>query len=133
MRHSANAQRALLPANTWKRVLLVMVAINLIAGLVFSVMVQLFPSWIVYPVFLIIGAWRLRKGGTTGTVFLFVTAVIFILVHFPYTVFGPEGSGCADAGCPRGLAWIALTVVPVITAVVAAIAWQQSRHVPSKG
>ncbi len=133
MRDSMSAQRASLPADTWKRALLVMVAANLITGLVFSVVVQLFPSWIVYPSFLLIGAWRLRKGGTTGTIFLFVTALIFVLVHFPYTPFGPEGSACAAAGCPRGLAWIALTVVPILTAVVAAIAWQQSRPVRSQG
>ncbi len=110
----------------WKHVLLVLVVMNLIGGIVFTVTEGLVPSFVVYPILLIVGALRLRKGGTTGTMFLGVTAVIFILVHFPFTPFGPHGSACPE--CSQVLLWVTAFVVPLLTAVVAALAWRQARE-----
>jgi hypothetical protein len=126
MKDSTSLTTTVTSTINWKHVLLVLVVMNLIGGIVFIVTEGLVPSWVVYPILLIVGALRLRKGGTTGTVFLGVTAVIFILVHFPFTFFGPEGSACPQ--CSQVLLWVTLFVVPLLTTLVAVLAWRQARE-----
>jgi hypothetical protein len=49
------------------------------------------PSWIVYPLVLLVGLWRFRRGG--GTLFFSIAATIFLLVHLPFTLAAITDSG----------------------------------------
>ena len=114
----------------WKTLLLTLVAANLVGGLAFVLTAELVPSWIVYPIFLVVGCVRLvRGGGTTGIVFLAVTALVFIVVHFPFSAFGPEGSGCKRAlGCEPAVAWVTLSLLPLALLIAGALAWRDVRR-----
>jgi hypothetical protein len=110
----------------WNAVLLVLVGANVAGGIVFVLAEMLVPSFVVYPIFLLLGSARLARGrGTTGVVFLAVTALVFILVHLPYTRFGPEGSACED--CSPAVMWITLFVLPVSLLAAAVAAWRDLR------
>jgi hypothetical protein len=49
------------------------------------------PSWIVYPLVLLVGLWRFGRGG--GTLFFTIAATIFLLVHLPFTWAAITDSG----------------------------------------
>ena len=110
----------------WTSVLVAAVAANLLGGLVFVVTEALVPSWVVYPILLIIGLGLLRRRAITGVLFLLGSAVLFLLVHLPFTPFGPKGSACPD--CSQLLLWVTLFIVPLLTAFVAMMAWRQARR-----
>jgi xanthine/uracil/vitamin C permease (AzgA family) len=50
----------------WMQILIVAVAANLSGGLVFTLTEGLVPSWVVYPILLIIGLWMLHRRAITG-------------------------------------------------------------------
>ena len=115
----------------WVQILVVAVAANLLGGLVFTLTENLMPGWIVYPVLLIIGLGLLRRRSITGAWFLLGSAALFLLVHLPLMLFvGPEGNPCPD--CSRTLLWVTLFIVPLLTAFVAIMAWQQARRNDSR-
>src|SRR3990172_9447971 len=110
----------------WAQILAVAVAANLLGGLVFVVTEGLVPSWVVYPILLIIGTVLLRRRAKTGAVFLLGSAALFVLVHFPFTPFGPAGSACPD--CSQPLLWVTLFIIPVLTVFVSLISLRQILH-----
>ncbi|MBW3593359.1 MAG: hypothetical protein KY396_06675 [Actinobacteria bacterium] len=111
----------------WKRLLLALVVANVFGGLVFVLVEMLVPSFIVYPLFLIAGSARLVRGrGITGVVFLTITAVVFVVVHLPFTRFGPEGSACPE--CSSVITWPTLFVLPVALFVAGSAAWLDLRR-----
>jgi D-alanyl-lipoteichoic acid acyltransferase DltB (MBOAT superfamily) len=114
---------------SWRRWLVVAVIANLIGGAVWVISHAIVPSWIIYPIFLIIGLIRLRQGGSKGIVFLGVTALVFILVHFPFTPFGPEGSVCKESfdPCIQSLGWISMFVLPLLALVVAWLTYREAK------
>lgn len=123
---SATGRGASMP---WRRWLVVVVVANLIGGAVFVLTHGIVPSWIIYPIFLIIGLIRLRQGGSKGIVFLGVTALVFILVHLPFTPFGPEGSACKESfdPCIQPILWVGLFVLPLLALVVAWLAYRAAK------
>jgi hypothetical protein len=113
--------------DAWKTVLLALVAANIVGGLVFVFAEMLVPSFVVYPTFLVIGSIRLVRGkGKTGVVFLTVTALVFLLVHLPFTRFGPEGSACED--CSAAVVWTTVFVLPVALFLSGLAAWASLRR-----
>ena len=115
----------------WVQILVVAVAANLLGGLVFTLTEGLVPSWVVYPILLIIGLWMLRRRAITGALFLLGSAVLFLLVHLPFTLLvGLRGSQCPD--CSPTLLWVTLFIVPLLTAFAAMMTWQQGRRNESK-
>lgn len=114
---------------SWRRWLVVAVVANLVGGAVFVFTHGIVPSWIIYPIFLIIGLIRLRQGGSKGVVFLGVTALVFILVHFPFTPFGPEGSACqrTSGSCIQPILWVSLFVLPLLALVVVWLAYREAK------
>ena len=61
----------------WAQILVVAVAANLLGGLVFTLTEALVPSWVVYPILLIIGLGLLRRRAITGAWFLLGSAASF--------------------------------------------------------
>jgi hypothetical protein len=121
--HNQNAKDGV----DWVQILVVAVAANLLGGVVFTLTEGLVPSWVVYPLMLIIGLGLLRKRAITGALFLLGSAALFLLIHLPFTLLvGLRGSQCPD--CSPTLLWVTLFIVPLLTTFVAMIAWQQARH-----
>ena len=87
------------------------------------------PSMIVYPLVLLVGLWRFRRGG--GTLFFTIAATIFLLVHLPFTwaAITDSGENPSNASRPYNPAeWIAtLFAVPLALAVAGLLAWREGR------
>jgi hypothetical protein len=121
--HNQNAKDGV----DWVQILVMAVAANLLGGFVFTLTEGLVPSWVVYPILLIIGLWILHRRAITGALFLLGSAALFLLIHLPFTLLvGLRGSQCPD--CSPTLLWVTLFIVPLLTTFVAMIAWQQVRH-----
>ena len=86
------------------------------------------PSWVVYPIVLLAGLWRLRRG--KGLVWLAVAAVVFLLVHLPWSfAFLFEGEHPIDNDLEYSpLQWVlTLLVAPAALAIAALWARRQER------
>ena len=111
----------------WVQILVWVVAVNLLVWLILILTEGLVPFWVVYPSLLIIGLWMMLRRTITGALFLFGSAVFFLLVHLPFTLLaGSMGNPCPD--CSRTLLWVTLFIVPFLTAFMAWMAWQQARR-----
>jgi hypothetical protein len=115
----------------WIKILVGAVAANLLGGLVFTLTEGLVPSWVVYPILLIIGLWMLRKRPTRGALFLLASATLFLLIHLPFTLLaGYMSNPCPN--CSPALLWVTLFIVPLLTAFAAIMTGQQVRRNESK-
>jgi hypothetical protein len=89
------------------------------------------PSFVVYPIVLLIGVRRVSRGGTNGTLYFGVVALVFFLVHVPFSraALSASGANPADPGgeySPEH--WtITLFAVPLLTAVSGFLAWREAR------
>ena len=116
----------------WVLILVIAVAANLLGGVIFTFTEGLVPSWVVYPILLIIGLWMLRRRAITGAWFLLGSAVLFLLVHLPFTLLaGFMAHPCPD--CSPTLLWGTLFIVPLLTAFVAIMVWRQHATTKAKG
>jgi hypothetical protein len=115
---------------TWKRVLVGLVVVSILCTPVSWIDEGVTPSWVVYPLALLFGLYRLRKGGATGTLFVGVAAVVFLLVHLPWTYaafFGDENPLNPDREFSPVQWTITLFVIPLVTAVVAWLARREAK------
>jgi hypothetical protein len=118
---------------TARKVLLALVVVNLIDAAISLGDEGVTPSWVIYPILLVVGgALLLRRPGRIGIVFLGASALLFVLVHIPFTVEalspGPcENPAGADRECSSILWPITLTAIPAATAIGAGWAWLQER------
>ena len=115
---------------TWRRGVLGLVVVSLACAPVSWIDEGVTPSWVVYPVALMIGLYRLRKGGTSGTVFVGVAALIFFLVHLPFAfaaVFGDENPFDADREFSPVQWTITLFLIPLATVIAAWLARREAR------
>lgn len=119
---------------TARKVLLALVVVNLVDGVISLVDEGVTPSWVVYPILLVIGTvLLLRKPGRIGIAFLGASALIFVAVHIPFTVEALSPGPCKNPGnsqreCSRVLWPITLTGVPVVTVIAAGWAWRRERE-----
>jgi hypothetical protein len=75
----------------WRTVLFVLVVASLACAPVSWVDDGLTPSWIIYPLILLVGLWRMWRGH--GTLYFGIAGTIFLLVHLPFTwaaLFGSQ-------------------------------------------
>jgi len=68
-----------------KRLLLTLALLSLAFGVASWIIEGITPSWVVFPIFLVVGLVRSRKGGAYGIVWLGVSALVFLLVHLHST------------------------------------------------
>jgi hypothetical protein len=87
------------------------------------------PSWVVYPIVLLIALWRVLHGH--GALFVGIAALVFLVVHVPWTWAALTGadSNPLDRESPSSpLQWlVTLLVVPVLTSAVGWITWWRER------
>jgi hypothetical protein len=109
-------------------VLLALVLVSLACAPVSRVLDGVTPSMIVYPLVLLVGLWRFRRGG--GSLFFAIAATIFLLVHLPFTwaAITDSGENPSNASRPYNPAeWIVtLFAVPLATAIAGFLAWRVS-------
>ncbi|CAN5115265.1 hypothetical protein BH18ACT14_BH18ACT14_13780 [soil metagenome] len=122
---------------TARKVLLALVVVNLIDGVISIVDEGVTPSWVVYPILLVIGTvLLLRKPSRVGIAFLGASALIFVLVHIPFTVEALSPGPCENPAdsqreCSSVLWPITLTGVPVVTVIASGWAWRRERRGPT--
>jgi hypothetical protein len=115
---------------TWRRLLLALAALGMVLAVTSWIVEGVTPSWIVFPILLVIGLVRARRGGSAGTVWIGVSALIFLLVHLPFdkaalsdNCVNPTGS---DKTC-HPIDWIAsLGVYPVLLIVASVFAFREA-------
>ena len=79
--------------------LLGLVTVNLVAGVVSLLDEGATPSWVVYPLLLLVGtALLVWTPGRIGIAFLGVSALLFLLVHVPFTVEAFSPGPCVNPG-----------------------------------
>ena len=84
----------------WRRALLVMIIVSLLCAPVSWVDDGITPSWVVYPIALIIALWRYRGGH--GALFVAIAGFVFLIVHLRWSwavIIGAENIPLAS------LAW----------------------------
>jgi hypothetical protein len=113
---------------TWRRVLIGLVLVSIACAPVSWIDEGVTPSWVVYPLALLFGLYRLWRG--RGIVFVGVAALVFLVVHLPFAyaaVFGDENPFDADREFSPVQWMITLFVIPLATLVVAWLARRQVR------
>lgn len=114
----------------WRGILIGLVVLSLLSAPWSWIVDGFTPSMVVYPIFLLIGLWRLRKGGVIGTVFLGVTALVFLLVHLPWTWAAITDSGTnpinPNAPYNPGEWLITLFLLPLLTGLAALMARREA-------
>jgi hypothetical protein len=117
-------------AGRQRTALLAVIALSLACAPVSWVDDGITPSWVVYPVVLLIALWRVRRG--TGALFVAISATVFFLVHLPWTWAALTGAdeNPLDRESPSSpLQWlVTLCLVPLLTAAVGWLVWVQRRR-----
>jgi hypothetical protein len=86
------------------------------------------PSWVIYPLALLVGLWRLRRG--KGLLFLAIAAAVFLVVHLPWSfAFLTDGEHPIDSDLEYSpLQWfLTLLVAPLALEIAALWTWLRER------
>jgi hypothetical protein len=116
----------------WRTVLFGLVLVSLACAPVSWVDDGLTPSWIVYPLILSVGLWRMWRGH--GTLYFGIAGTIFLLVHLPFTwaaLFGSHSPSGADKPYNPVQWLITLFIVPLLTVIAGFLGWQEARQARS--
>jgi hypothetical protein len=109
--------------------LLALVVASLACAPVSWVMDGVTPSFIVYPLILLVGLWRYRRGH--GTLFFGIAASVFLLIHLPFAWAAITDSGTnpyKDSAPYNPVEWlVTLFVIPLATAIAGFLAWRERR------
>ena len=126
MEATVTASTAATPRRT---VLLILVAASVACAPWSWIVDGLTPSWVVYPIVLFAGLWRMRRGG--GPLYFGIAAAIFFLVHLPWawTTFTGERTSFLpdDLGVHRFEWAVTLFAVPLLTALAGFAAWREAK------
>jgi hypothetical protein len=114
----------------WPRALRAAIIVSLLCAPVSWVDDGITPSWIVYPILLLVAWWRLRSGN--GALMVGVVALAFLLVHLPFSWAAVSGADTSPSNpdlATSPIQWlVTLFVVPALTSTVGWITWLKSRE-----
>ena len=86
------------------------------------------PSWVVYPIALIIALWRYRGGH--GALFVAIAGFVFLIVHLRWSwavIIGAENIPLDRESPSSPVQWlITLSVVPLLTTAIGWTTWFNS-------
>ena len=106
-----------LPLTGWRGLLLAATVVHMLNGIAVTLAAgSLFPTYAVFPILWIVGIVRLRRGGSSGIVWLGVTGLAFLLLHLPFTL--PELSNPTQLFVPT-LTYNLASVLSIVAAVMA--------------
>ena len=115
---------------TWKRLLIAFALLGLVFAVTSWIVEGVTPSWIVFPILLLVGLVRARRGGSSATVWLGLSALAFLLVHLPFDraalsahCVNPADS---DRACHPGWWLVSLGAFPLLMVVTALLAFQET-------
>ena len=112
-----------------RRALVGVIVVSLLCAPVSWVDDGITPSWVVYPVVLLVALWRVRRGG--GALFMGIAALVFLLVHLPWTyaaLTGAEHNPLDRASPSSPLQWlVTLFLVPLVSSAVGWLTWMRER------
>jgi hypothetical protein len=113
----------------WRRALLVMIVISLLCAPVSWIDDGITPSWVVYPIALLIALWRFRSGH--GALFVAIAALVFLIVHLPWSwaaITGAENNPPDRESPSSPVQWlVTLFIVPLVTTAVGWVTWSKQR------
>ena len=116
--------------HAWQRPLVAVIVLSLLCAPASWIDDGITPSWIVYPIVLVLALWRLRQGG--GALFVAIAALVFLLVHLPWTwaaITGAENNPLDRQAPASPVQWlVTLFVVPLLTTVVGWVVWSRRRR-----
>jgi hypothetical protein len=113
----------------WRTVLLALVVVSLACAPVSWIDDGFTPSWIIYPLILLAGLWRMWRGH--GTLYFSIAGTIFLLLHIPFTwaaLFGSQSPTGADKPYNPAQWLITLFAVPLLTVIAGFLAWRDARQ-----
>jgi hypothetical protein len=111
-----------------RRLVLVLTVLNVLCAPISWIDEGVTPSWVVYPTALLLGLWRLRRG--RGLVWLAVAAIVFVVVHLPWSfafLFGGDHPLDSDLEYSPLQWFLTLLVAPAALAIAALAAWRSER------
>lgn len=112
-----------------RTILLVLVVASLACAPWSWIVDGLTPSWVVYPIVLLAGLWRMRRGD--GTLYFAIVVAVFFLVHLPWawTAFtGERTAFVPDDVAIHRVEWaVTLFAVPLLTALAGFTAWREAK------
>jgi hypothetical protein len=110
--------------------LLALAALGLVFAVVSWIVEGVTPSWIVFPILLLVGLVRARRGGSSGTVWLGLSALVFLLVHLPFDkaalsdqCVNPTGS---DKACHPAWWLVSLGAFPFLMVLASVFAFREA-------
>jgi hypothetical protein len=87
------------------------------------------PSWVVYPIVLLLALWRVQRG--RGALFVGIAALFFLVIHLPWTwaaITGAEQNPLDRASPSSPVQWLlTLFAVPLLTSAVGWGVWLRER------
>jgi hypothetical protein len=117
----------------WKRLLIVLALVGLVFAVTSWIVEGVTPSWIVFPVLLLIGLVLVRQGWRSGIVWLGVSALVFLLVHLPFDKAALSDHCVNPADSDRACypAWwlVSLLAFPPLMILSAVFAFRETRGV----
>jgi hypothetical protein len=106
-----------------------MIIVSLLCAPVSWIDDGLTPSWVVYPIALLVALWRYRRG--RGSLFVAIAALVFLIVHLPWSWAAVSGTGRnpLDRASPSSpVQWlVTLLIVPLLTSATGWITWSRER------
>jgi hypothetical protein len=110
--------------------LLGLAAVGLVFAVTSWVVEGVTPSWVVFPILLVIGLVRARKGGTSGTVWIGLSALVFLVVHLPFVKAALSDDcvipGSADRPCHPAWWIVSLGFFPLFAVLAAVLAFREA-------
>jgi hypothetical protein len=114
---------------SWRRALLVMIIVSLLCAPVSWIDDGITPSWVVYPILLLVALWRFRTGH--GALYMGIAALAFLIIHLPWSwaaITGAENNPLDRASPSSPVQWlVTLFFVPLVTTAVGWITWSKQR------
>ena len=114
----------------WRTALVAVIVASLLCAPVSWIDDGVTPSFVVYPMVLLVALWRIQRG--RGALFVAIAALVFLVVHLPWTwaaITGADHNPLDRESPSSPVQWlITLFVVPLVTTAVGCAAWARDRE-----